>query len=1107
MAVDIGSAVGYLDLDIAGFLDGLRTAQQESEKATKNMAQRIGSGLEGVGKSFTSAGSMLTKSVTTPILGIATAAVKTTADFESSMSKVKAISGAQGAEFDALSAKAREMGANTKFSATEASQAFQYMAMAGWEVDQMMGGISGVMNLAAASGEDLASVSDIVTDAMTAFGMSAADTSKVLKDGVEIEVDNTTRFVDALAAASNSSNTNVAMLGESFKYVAPVAGALGYSVEDTAVALGLMANQGIKASQAGTALRTMLTNMANPTKTMSIAMDTLGVSLTDENGKMLSLMEVMEDLRKGFGQGHGDIEAFNAGLQELDKEYAKGEIDADEYSEGLNNLLISMYGAEGAQKAMLASQLAGKEGMSGLLAIVNSSDEDFKKLTENIYNASGTAEDMAKIMQDNLVGQITILLSALQELAIQFGTILLPVIKDAVAWLQDLIARLQGLSDEQKQQIVRWGAIAAAVGPVLLVLGKVITVVGSIITALGSIGGAIAKVKSAFTLLGTALGSISAPVLAVVAVIGVLIAAFVKLWTSNEEFRNNIVAIWERIKSAFEDFVNGMKERLSALGIDFKEVTSTISAVWEGFCQILGPLFEAGLSLLGNILSTVLGVLTGIFDLFIGAFSHNWEQAWNGVEEIFGSVWNFIKQSLIDNMNTIKAIGDTVLSWFGATWESVWTGVSNFFTTIWNGIKSFFEGVVNGIKTTASTVWNAIKTTTMTVFNAIATFFKTVWDGIRTTISSAVESIRSTINTVWNAIRTIIETVMNAINTVITNVWNAIRTTISTIINSIKSTLETVWNAIKTVIANIVNAIKTTVSNTFESMKTSVVNTVNNLKSTATSTFESMKTSMINAGNNIKSSVSSAFESMKTSISNAVNTAKSNAINAMTEAKNGMVRVWDGITNTFADIGKNVIQGLINGIGSMVGKLYSSIKEALSGLVDRAKDALDINSPSGVMRDQIGKWLPPGIAVGFESAMGKATRDMQKSLDDGISSLKTEDINVGIQDDMINSASVVADYYGQIENRLAESVSNMRSNLEYLVAVGSAVSSGTSTGYIGYNGMSGSNGDSGKQNATGSTDVNRGGNVYNFYTTKSIDEIEAAKQMQRAERDIAEGFA
>ena len=447
-------------------------AREAAEANTAlNKIDAVGKTLENVGGKMTAVGTSLTRNVTAPIVAAGAAAVKTTADFDAQMSKVSAISGATGDDFDALRAKAREMGAQTKFSATESGQAFEYMAMAGWKTEDMLDGIEGIMSLAAASGEDLATTSDIVTDALTAFGLSASDSG---------------HFADVLAAASSNANTNVSMLGESFKYAAPVAGALGYSAEDTAVALGLMANAGIKASQGGTALRNILTNMAKPTKDSSAAMDRLGISLSDDSGRMYTFKEIMDQMRASFGHINMPVEEFNSQVAELDQQLADGTLTQSKYDKALEELVKQAYGAEGAEKARAAAMLAGKNGMSGLLAIVNASEADYEKLTQAVADSSnefeyagqtyqGTAKYMAAIMQQNLTGQITILKSALQELAIQIGDALMPTISNIVAKIQAFVEKLQGMDEGTRNTIIKIAAFAAAIGPALLVLGKLTT--------------------------------------------------------------------------------------------------------------------------------------------------------------------------------------------------------------------------------------------------------------------------------------------------------------------------------------------------------------------------------------------------------------------------------------------------------------------------------------------------------------------------------------------------------------------------------------------------------------------------------------------------------
>ena len=340
-------------------LKRLEEQAKQSGTALQEIAAK-GEKLKTVGDNISNVGQKFLP-VTAGVVGLGTAAVKTAADFDSAMSKVAAVSGATGSEFDALRDKAREMGSKTKFSASEAAEAMNYMAMAGWKTEDMLGGIEGVMNLAAASGEDLATTSDIVTDALTAFGLSAQDSG---------------HFADVLAAASSNANTNVSMMGETFKYAAPIAGALGFSVEDTAEAIGLMANAGIKGSQAGTSLRTIMTNLSGDVKICGANIGEVTVATTNADGSMRDLSDIMADCRVAF-----------AGLSE-------------------------------SEQAAAAESLVGKNAMSGFLALMNAGEGDINKLSSAIANCDGTAANMADTMNNNLEGQLTILKSQLQELAI-----------------------------------------------------------------------------------------------------------------------------------------------------------------------------------------------------------------------------------------------------------------------------------------------------------------------------------------------------------------------------------------------------------------------------------------------------------------------------------------------------------------------------------------------------------------------------------------------------------------------------------------------------------------------------------------------------------------
>ena len=607
---------------IAGITIELDADTSALVKKLDGVSRQIGN----IGKSFERVGTNLTQNVTVPIAAGFGAAIKTAADFDSQMSKVKAISGATEDEFAQLESKAREMGKQTKYSATESGEAFEYMAMAGWKTEEMLNGIEGIMNLAAASGEELGTTSDIVTDALTAFGLSAKDSA---------------HFADVLAATATNSNTNVSMLGQSFKYAAAPAGALGYSVEDVSLALGLMANSGIKADMAGTSLRNMFQRMAKPTKESEKAMYRLGLSLYDDEGKMYSFREIMDQLRKSFSEINMSAEDYDKALDALDKGLEEGTLKQNTYEKQLEELNKQAFGAEGAEKARAAAMLGGTRAMSGLLAIANATEEDYNKLATAIDSSSesivklkdgsivplneamesgqeivgeynGQAEAMAATMQDNLSGDITILLSQLQELAISLGEIMMPLLREIVGMLQGVVDWLNTLDDSQKETIIKVAAVIAAVGPIILIIGKVITAISGIISIVSA--------------LSAVLPLLAGPVGIVIAAIAALIAIGVLLYKNWDEIKAKAEIIWNNIKKFFEITIDLIKKAVTG---KFEEMKNKISTIFNNIKTVVTTIFDA-------IKNKVSDSVNHMFDKV--------KEKFEGIKNTIKNVIDFIKQ-------------------------------------------------------------------------------------------------------------------------------------------------------------------------------------------------------------------------------------------------------------------------------------------------------------------------------------------------------------------------------------------------------------------------------------------------------------------------------
>lgn len=845
-----------MEQDLESVNREIQTQSSSWYKLGKDL-EAAGQKMQSVGKKMESAGKELTTKVTLPLMGIGAAAVKVGSDFEAGMSEVQAISGAMGSDLEKLEEKAKELGATTKFSASESAEALKYMAMAGWDTTQMLDGLDGVMMLAAASGENLGTVSDIVTDALTAFGMQASEAGD---------------FADLLANTSSKANTNVSMLGESFKYVAPLFGSLGYSAEDAALALGLMANAGIKSSQAGTSLRSAITNLVNPTGNMAAAMDDLGLSITDANGEMLPFKDVMDELRSKF-----------AGLTE-------------------------------EQQAQYAASIFGKEAMSGMLAIINAGEEDYEKLTKATREYNGAASEMAETMEDNLQGELTKLKSALEGVGIQICEILVPHLQKLVEKIQEAVEWFSNLSLATQETIVKIGLLAAAIGPLLLIGGKLVGSIGSIVSLFGKFSVSAATASTATT--GVATGFSAAGLAAKAG------ALLLNPWT---------LAIGAAVVGGIALYKHLSQDSIPAIELFGDTVSESTKKAVGGFLELND---EATLAL--NQLSwSGQEVTKEMADGITNNFSQMAEQVQAGLdkhhEESLSKIQGFVNNStslsqaeqdeILNNMQAgyenrkqiisdgearIKEILDLASTEKRALTKAEQEEINSIQRQMVNtGIQVLSENEVEAkaimermkaqageISATqaAEVVKNSIEQKEGAIKSAEEQYDEVIKEIIRQRDEAGVISKEQAEKLIQEATRQKDESIKKAeemhlnvveeakkqakehVNQVdwetgeIKTKWQVMKDDIATKVAEIKTNIATNWEEIKTDTAEKWESTKTTLANNWTSMKKDTLLKVKEIKDDVTKRWEEIRVSTSSKWSSVKSSVASSINSIKDKI-------------------------------------------------------------------------------------------------------------------------------------------------------------------------------------------------------------------------------------------------
>ena len=837
-------------------------------------------------------------------------------NFTSTMSEVSAISGATGEDFEKLEACAREYGATTVFSASNAAEALKYMSLAGWDADQSTSALGGVLNLAAASGMELGAASDMVTDYLSAFAMEAGDAAY---------------FADLLSYAQSHSNTTAEALGEAYKNCAANLNAAGQDVETVTSLLEGMANQGYKGSEAGTAMAAIMRDITNGMKDGAIKIGETSVAVMDAQGNFRDLTDILTE-----------VEAATNGMGD-------------------------------AERAVALSSTFTADSTKGLNLILNEGMDNIAGYEEELRGASESAEEMANIMNDNLSGDVAAMNSAFEELGLKIYDALESKLRAGVQFITNgvipAIEWLGGHIPEVTIAVSGLGAVIAAMN-------------------WGTISSKIAMVKGALVKLAAALGGVSLPAIAIIAVITAVALAFTNLWKNNEEFRNKITAIWDGIKAKFDEFGQGIVDRLNALGFEFEDITEVMKAVWDGFCEVLAPIFEGVFQQISNILNEALDILTGLFDIFAGIFTGDWDMVWQGVQEVFGAVWDFVVATFENWISTFTSLADTVLGWFGTDWETVWTNVKTFFSDTWNAISSFFSGILTGIKTFFTDTWNAIVsffsgilsgiyssvTGTMTeihdtftnIWDSITGFLSGAWETIKNIVTVGIMAVKEIISAafqiitlpfrfIWENCKDTVLSIWETIKSVIGEKIDAVKEKITTVTTAISNVASAAWNAISSTASSLWEGIKGTIGSKIDAAKEKVSTATSAITSVASSAWSSVSSTASSLWNTISSTVSSKISAASSAVSSATSTITSVASSAWSSVSSAASSQWESVRSTISSklsSAKSTVSSLMSGITSAMSSGLSSALSTVSGKFSSIYST--ISSKMSAARDAVG---------------------------------------------------------------------------------------------------------------------------------------------------------
>ena len=818
---------------------------RESEKSGNKWAEfgkkieKAGTKVTGIGKKIEKAGDAVGKvgkkfaPLSAAAAGTLTAVTKGASDFQNGMAKMSTLFDTSQVSVQKLSKEFLNLSNETGKSAVELTEAGYQALSASVPVEKLGGFIRTSANMAKVGFTDTATSVDLLSTAVNAYGL---------------EADQADSIANKLVNTQNLGKTSVNELASSMGKVIPTAAGMNVNLDQLCTMYTLMTKQGIATAESTTYMNSMLNELGD-------SGTDVGKVLKEKTGK--SFQDLMKD-----GKTTGDA------LKIL-KDYSK------ETGTAFNELW--------------SSQEAGKAAM----ALLNDSAGDFNETMGSMANVADlVGQGLEKMNTPS--AKMAKALNRIKNSGIELGSVLLttvaPYVEQFTKKVEELTEKFNKMPDSQKKMVLVMLAVVASISPVLAIMGKLIKVFADGPIAVGNL-------MKGFGKLQTAIAGINAPVVAIVAVIAVLVAAFTHLWNTNENFRNNMIAIWDQIRDKISSFVDNVKERFAGLNISFADIVSALKAIWDGFCEILAPVFEGAFAALADTITTVCDVLIGILDTFIGLFTGNWEQCWTRIQEVFGGIWEGIKAVLTDVLEALKGVIDTFLGWFGTDLDTVWSEITSTVESVWNGIVDFFASVWNEITSAASSAWETIKNVITVAIMLIGEIISAAvqiislpwrfiwenckeyiiaaWETIKNVISSALNTISSVISAGWNAISAVVSPVIDTIINIVSSGWNLISSVVSNVAQGILGVVSSVWNSISGVVSSVMGTISSVMSSGWNAAKGVVTSAISGIRSVISSGLHSASSVVSSVLSGIKSRFSNIWNGCKSVVSSAINHIKS----------------------------------------------------------------------------------------------------------------------------------------------------------------------------------------------------------------------------------------